>query len=220
MPSWSSLPRRRRAVPSACPSRRIQAVTRGPPRLAEIGPDLAIRRPSRTDSSPRRCLPSSCPLSAVGCPAGRAAVAHRGPRRRDAAGRPDGGVHCGHRRPGQPCPRPPPHPLAMSTAAYRRALQRSLQVPAQAGRSRRVHYLSTRASTQDDPGVQPMSAKRPHPMATSRRSPGRRVTSGRASVLGHRPSAPVSARPSTRVRVSGHAERPRTLTPRRSPWIS
>jgi hypothetical protein len=48
------------AVPSACPSQRIRAVTTGQPRLPEIGPDLAIRRPSRTGSSPRQCLPSSC----------------------------------------------------------------------------------------------------------------------------------------------------------------
>jgi hypothetical protein len=55
------------AVPSAGPSQRIQAVTTGQPRLLQIGPDLAVRRRSRTDPGPRPCLQACDPGPHWGC---------------------------------------------------------------------------------------------------------------------------------------------------------
>jgi hypothetical protein len=45
------------AVPSACPSQRLRAVTSGQRRLVEVGPYLAVQRRNR--SGPPRAVPSS-----------------------------------------------------------------------------------------------------------------------------------------------------------------
>jgi len=54
-------------VPWAGPGQRIQAVTTGQPRLLQIGPDLAVRRRSRTDPGPRPCLQACDPGPHWGC---------------------------------------------------------------------------------------------------------------------------------------------------------
>ena len=71
----------RTLVPSlpAVPRRRIPAVTSGQRRLVEVGPDLAVRRRSRSGPPPRQCLPSSWPARSYNAAVGRRTDG--GPRR-------------------------------------------------------------------------------------------------------------------------------------------
>jgi hypothetical protein len=103
------------AVPWAGPSQRTQAVTTGQPRLLQIGPDLAVRRRSRTDPGPRPCLQACDPgphwgrtrpddhgqqrIATVSRPHRSVAVCERSPRSFD---HPDCLSHRGSR----PCPGP------------------------------------------------------------------------------------------------------------------
>ncbi len=161
----------------------VASVPDGPPRTTAVGwrrAELGHRRSIRRGRTARTRLPSSCPPSLSGRTAAVPAVGHTAVMRPGvrtvvsaAETAPDSHVHDRHRRP----------LTAMCTAVHGRALQRSLQVRAQVVGTRCVRCLSIRASTPRRPSVQPMSAKRPQPMATPDDHPERQP---RADVLGSR----------------------------------